>query len=406
VAHGVVRSDVATSSHGVQVAMVQTLANRIKLDKTGRFKFDLVIVDEAHHATRASQWGAILDYNATAQFLGVSATPCRLDGKGLGKAAHGFFDAMVIGPTVGELIARGRLASPVVYAPREPLRLGKVQKRGGDFIRSQLVDAVDWEIVTQQAVESYQRWCDRQSAIAFTVDVERAGRTAEVFKNAGYSAAVLDGSTPDKERLRMIRDLGDGQLNVLASCNVVSEGTDIPRVSAAVLLRPTASYSLCMQQIGRALRVHPGKDQAIILDHADNVRQHGLPTDEVLWSLEGLGKKKRSATVKQCLCGALLPSPARICGQCGHVFEAFPVDQKDFNYDRDGELIEMTPEMLDAERTKKRTELVRARTEQELIALGMARNYKNPRYWAQQIIKGRQQYHHAGQANNQPRSRG
>lgn len=392
VKHGVISTNAALSTHPVQVAMVQTLANRIKLDRSGRFKFDLVVVDEAHHATRDSQWGAVLKHNSGALVLGVSATPCRLDGKGLGVEAHGFFDAMVVGPTVNELIARGRLAQPVVYAPKVPLALGKVKKRGGDYVRADLVSAVDWDAIAGDGVESYRRHCDRQSAIAFTVDVERAFRTVEIFKAAGYSAAVLEGSTPDKERTRMIRDLGNGGLQVLASCNVVSEGTDIPKVSAAVLLRPTASYALAMQQIGRALRAYPGKDKAIILDHADNVRAHGMPTDEIEWTLDGIEKKRRSdAAVKQCPeCDRVMATAVKVC-ECGHVFER-PVLAAPTNDKHDGELIELTPEMVAELKRLRRYELVRARTLPELVELGRRRNYKNPEYWARMIIKGREDY--------------
>ena len=117
--HGVILPDAKITKHSVQVAMVQTLANRIKLDKAGRYRFDFVIIDEAHHATKNSTWGHVLAHNLGAKLLGVSATPIRLDGKGLGTHTDGYFDAMVVGPTVSDLIAKGRLAAPVVYGPSQ-----------------------------------------------------------------------------------------------------------------------------------------------------------------------------------------------------------------------------------------------------------------------------------------------
>lgn len=399
VPHGVIQPNAKPTNHPVQVGMVQTLANRVKLDKTGRFRFDLVIVDECHHAIEDSGWGAVLAHNAGARILGVSATPCRLDGKGLGIHAQGFFDAMVVGPSVSDLVARGRLAKPVIYSPQQGLDLSVDKSRKGDFVMSQLAAAVDRSVITGDAVAQYRRYCNNQSAIAFTVNVNHSEHVVGQFKAAGYMAAVLTGKTPDKERARMIRDLGNGGLQVLASCNVVSEGTDIPAVSAGILLRPTLSYSLCMQQIGRPLRSHPGKDRAIILDHADNVRRHGLPTDEVEWSLDGMRKGKVS--VKFChACHAVMGSADRVCPACGHVTTASASRAVASVGDdevavRPGELVEMTPEMMEQVRQRKRSELIRARSKDELIRLGESRNYKNPEFWAGKILEERQQWSRA-----------
>lgn len=393
-AHGIISPDAKLTNHAVQVGMVQTLANRVGLDRGGRYRFDLVIIDEAHHATKNSTWGKVLSHNAGAKLLGVSATPCRLDGKGLGVNADGFFDSMVIGPNMSDLIARGNLVRPVVYAPSQSIDLSGVKKRGGDFVTSALAGAVDRAAITGDAVEHYRRFCDRRSAIAFTVTVDHAGHVVEQFKAAGYQAAVLTGNTPDKERARMIRDLGTNQLHVLASCNVVSEGTDIPAVFGAILLRPTESYSLAMQQIGRALRASPGKDRAVILDHADNVRRHGLPTDEVSWSLEGLKTKKgqrSSPPTKFCMgCRAYLPLAAMVCAECGEVVEKGGATRGEL-ISREGELVEMTPEMIAACRRKKAVEFYSARSKQDLIKLGTERGYKNPVYWAGKILEERKQ---------------
>jgi DNA repair protein RadD len=388
VPHGIISPDMPPTPHPVQVAMAQTLARRVKLDKSGRFKFDLVIVDEAHHATRDSIWGEILQHNEIhkshgngARLLGVTATPCRLDGKGLGVQADGFFDDIVIGPSVEELIRRGRLAPPVVYAPDKSVDLSGVKVRGGDYNQGQLAARMDQSALTGDAVEHYRRHCGGAPAIAFTVTVEHAGHVVEDFKKSGYQAAVLTGSTPDKERAAMIRDLGTGALHVLASCNVVSEGTDIPTVVAAIMLRPTASYALAMQQMGRALRACPGKDKAIILDHAGNSLRHGLPTEPVEWSLEGVKRNSR-VELKPCYdCKAMIPARSRACPVCNKDF--YPqrltspqVEQEALPLAQAGNLVELTPEKRAELRRWRRQAEQKARTLADFRAIGEACGYK------------------------------
>jgi DNA repair protein RadD len=385
VEHGIISPSAPPSDHPVQVAMAQTLARRIKLDRAGRFRFDLVIIDEAHHATKDSTWGQILKHNAGARLLGVSATPCRLDGKGLGVGSDGFFDDIVIGPSVQELIDRGRLAKPVVYAPDKQADLSGVKKRGGDYVTGQLAARMDQAALTGDAVEHYRKYCNGAPAIAFTVTTEHAAHVVADFKKAGFQAAVLTGATPDKERAMMIRDLGRGALHVLASCNVVSEGTDIPTVTAAIMLRPTASYALAMQQMGRALRVCPGKGKAIILDHAGNSIRHGLPTEPVEWSLEGV-KRKTKVDLRPCYdCRAMIPARSSKCPVCGKAFSAArpappATGQEALPFHRAGNLVELTPEKRAELRRWRIQAEKRARTLQDFQAIGEAMGYK--RGWA------------------------
>lgn len=387
VEHGCIAPGHPPSQATVQVAMVQTLARRIKLDRTGLFLYDLVIVDEAHHCVEASTWGEVLQHNENARLLGVTATPCRLDGKGLGVAAGGFFDDLVLGPAVSELIARGRLAPPVVFAPDSAVDLSGVTKRGGDFVSGQLAARMDQSALTGDAVAHYRRHCDGAPAIAFTVTREHAEHVVTDFQAAGFQAAVLTGGTPDKARAEMIRDLGGGRLHVLASCNVVSEGTDIPSVTAAILLRPTASYALAMQQMGRALRTAPGKERAIILDHAGNCHRHGLPTEAVEWTLAGV-QRTAKADLKPCFgCHALVPVRASSCPACGHAMRSpRPATsnelQDELPMHRSGELVELTPAMRAEIRRERLREERHAQSVDELVAIGRARGYRYPEGWA------------------------
>lgn len=387
VTHGRITASDPPVPAPVQVAMIQTLARRVKLDRRGAFRFDLVIVDEAHHCIASSSWGQVLKHNEAARVLGVTATPCRLDGKGLGIDSGGFFDALVAGPSVSELIERGRLAQPVVFAPERTVDLSGLAKRGGDFVQGQLGARMDRPALTGDAVAHYRTHCGGAAAIAFTVTREHAAHVAEDFARAGFQAAVLSGSTPDRDRERMIRDLGTGALNVLASCNVVSEGTDVPAVQAAILLRPTASFALAMQQMGRALRVAPGKERAIILDHAGNCHRHGLPTEPVEWSLEGV-RRRSASDLKPCFaCASLMPARATVCPACGHALPragsaAAEQDQTELPLMQSGDLVELTPEMRRAVRQQRLREERRARSVDELAALGRARGYRYPDGWA------------------------
>lgn len=388
IGHGVMLPDWQETGHPVQVASIPTLARRLY---PGKYRFDLIVIDEAHHAVSGSGLGAIVEAFPDAKLLGVTATPCRLDGRGLGKGAAGYFDALVEGPSVLDLIDAGYLARPVVYAPPagNEVDLSRVKVTGGDFNLGQLAEAMDRTPLTGDAVAHYRRLCAGQPALAFCVTVAHAAHVAEQFNRAGYRAAVLDGETPDFTRDRVVRDLGRGELDVLASCNVVSEGTDIPIVAAAILLRPTASYALAIQQMGRVLRTYPGKDRALILDHAGNTRRHGLPTEPGNWSLDSKPRRKPGLTAdltKDCPdCGAVLALAARTCPECGCVFE----------WAR--EAFEPPPtvagdlEMIDAVALarERRREVDQARTLEDLQAIGRARGYKSG--WAWHRWRERQQ---------------
>ena len=385
--HGLIRPDCAETGDLVQVCMVQTLARRIKLDKSGRYYAGggLVVVDECHHAVFDNQWGDVLRHlgcgDGSARLLGLTATPCRLDGKGLGADSGGFFDCLVQGPTVEELIAKGRLSPFVVYQPATGLDLSGVAVRRGDYVSSQLAEAVEKARI--DPVPRYRELLQGAPSIAFTIDIKESEAVRGQFQAAGYSAAVLTGKTPDRERLRLLRDLGRGGLNVLASCNVISEGTDVPEVVGALLLRPTASLSLDWQQKGRVLRVLPGKERAIILDYVGNSTRHGIPTDPVSWSLDGLGNAGTGSTGKNCFrCLAWMPNSAKRCPGCGMEIVGRPADPAQARLDlepvniRDVNLVELTPEIRAAIRANRERAERMARSVDDLAVIRDAMGYR------------------------------
>ena len=261
VCHGMISAGMTTFiGHPVQVASVQTLVRR--MDRL-RWDPDLIIVDEAHHATGKTTWGKVLAHYTGAKILGVTATPQRLDGQGLGISAGGMFDRLITGPTVAQLTAAGHLSPAVVFAPRQRVDLSGVHTRMGDFAQGELADAMDKPTITGDAVAHYRAHCPGEPAIAFCASVAHAEHVAETFQAAGYRAASIDGGMDSATRAQHIEDLGSGRLQVLTSCEIVSEGTDIPVVAAAILLRPTQSLGLYLQQVGRVLRPAPGKTHCI-----------------------------------------------------------------------------------------------------------------------------------------------
>lgn len=383
VAHGLIAPGMTGSRDAVQVASVQTYVRR--MDRM-RWTPDLIVVDEAHHALGASTWGKVLAHFPTARVLGVTATPERLDGRGLGVEAGGFFDTLVMGPSVSDLTAAGHLSPAVVFAPSMP-DLSGLHTRAGDFARDESAAALDKPSITGDAVAHYRKHAPGEPAIAFCVSIKHAEHVAESFRAAGWQAASIDGSLDDRERTARIRDLGAGKLHVLTSCEIVSEGTDIPIVSAAILLRPTQSLALCLQQMGRALRTHPGKQRALILDHVGNVYRHGLPDEEREWSLSARQRSKRGKSdsdtlpVRQCERCYHVHRPAPACPRCG--FE-YPTKAREIEYVA-GDLHQVDPVEV---RRKQKREQARAKSIDELRAIARARGYRPG--WAEFVWAARQ----------------
>ena len=380
VEHGIIAAGFDPSDHAVQVASVQTLIRRLN---SGPFRPDLIIIDEAHHAV-AGSWDKIIGHFSDAKIIGVTATPSRLDGRGLG--SH--FSTLVSGPSVAQLTKLGFLSQHRVFAPPVIADLSNVKTRAGDYANDQLSEAMDRPTVTGDAVSHYRRLADGLPAIAFCCSIAHATSVCASFNAAGYRAKLVTGNMPMEDRDEAISGLADGRTQVLCSVDVVSEGTDVPAVSAAILLRPTQSEALYLQQVGRILRPQPGKI-AIVLDHVGSTLKHGFIDDVRAWSLDSKPKRQRkdepAVQVRQCpeCFAAFKPQP--VCPMCGH---EFPLKVRELTQ-REGELKEL--QRLDAldriEKKEKRKEIGRARTLPELLALAKKKGYKPG--WAYKIFYGR-----------------
>jgi superfamily II DNA or RNA helicase len=373
--HGIIAAGIPPSDHTVQIASVQTLARRLS---RLNWQPTLIIIDEAHHAT-AGQWARILDHWPDAYRLGVTATPCRLDGCGL----RGTFDTMVLGPSVADLIFTGYLSPARIYAPPVIADLQGIRSRGGDYANDQAAAAMDRPTVTGDAIAHYQRLAAGQQAIAFCCNVNHAVSVCDAFKTAGIGAELLLGNTPDREQV--VADFAAHRIRVLVTVDVVSEGFDVPAASCAILLRPTQSLGLYLQQVGRVLRPAPGKEHAVILDHVGNVNRHGFPDDPRDWSLDDRMRRTKGTpapsvrTCPECF-AAFKPQPQ--CPICGA--QCVPIKSRAIR-ELAGELQEMK------RRTHQRQQQGQARTLKELIHLGQARGMKNPVGWAKHVYFARGQ---------------
>jgi DNA repair protein RadD len=291
VRHGRIMQGHTLTDDQIQVGMIQTVARRIeKLPEP-----HLLVIDEAHHAV-AGTWQKVAAAWSRSRQLGVTASPLRLDGRGLGAA----FEHMIVGPAPAELIEAGWLAGFQYLAPPQQADLSSIGSRAGDYAIDELEDAMDRAIITGDAVSHYQKHLAGRPAIAFCVTVAHAEHVAQQFNQAGIRAASVDGAMDKSVRRDRIAAIGDGRLDVLTSCDLISEGTDIPSVAGAILLRPTKSLAMFLQQCGRVLRIKPDGSKAIILDHVGSVHRHGLPDEPRDWSLDAKKKKPKAPSVRTC----------------------------------------------------------------------------------------------------------
>ena len=374
----------------VQVASVQSLARRLHRWADA---FDFIVIDEAHHAA-AGSWQKCLKAYPKAHRLGVTATPERLDGKAL----RPWFDELICGPGTWDLMQAGHLCQTKILCPPTGVDFKKLRVLGGDFRKDDASDAMAKASLMGDVVAHYRKHLEPNTAICFCVTVAHAEAVAAKFSAAGVRAAVIDGTLNRIARRELLDGLRTGEVQVLCSCEVISEGTDVPSVGGAILCRPTNSLSLFLQQVGRCLRPAPGKEQAVIIDHAGNIRRHGLPQDIREWSLDGAKERKaqeekRAAPwVTVCPeCFAAIPGGGAPCPYCGA--EMPKPKAKPVGAFGDGELRELriSEAMIrireKEEKRRKKSQQSQARTLQELQAIAKERGYSPG--WAYHIHRSR-----------------
>lgn len=274
---GLIKSGYPYTPMPVQVASVQTMAKRLeKIELNPK----LIVYDEAHHCT-ASTYRKILDFYPNAKVLGMTATPCRTDGKGLGD----IFEVLVKGATIPELVELGSLVPPTYYVSRSVIFGLPVRTSGGDYHLGDLGNAVRESRIEGDLVREWKEKAEDLQTIVFAVNVEHSIEIVKKYREAGIPSHHLDCSIPPIERKAILSQFATGKIKVLSNVGIVSEGFDVPACSCVQIARPTKSLSLYFQMIGRALRPLKGKSEAIVLDHGGVYVELGCVMAPINWHL-------------------------------------------------------------------------------------------------------------------------
>lgn len=314
--HGIIMAGEPRSLYArVQVASFDTLfARGVRTNRMQMPRADLVIVDEAHLSIAETRKKILAHYEA-ATIVGLTATPARGDGRGLGE----IYDDLVVVTSIRELTDNGYLTEARYFAPSEPDLAGIKLNKDGDYQEKQLGERMDQPTLIGGIVENWMRIARGLSTVAFCVTRAHSRHVCEQFLAAGVRAEHLDGETPLDERKAILARVASGETTVLCNVFVATFGLDIPRLSCAVLARPTRNIALYLQIIGRVLRTCEGKREAVVIDHSGAVAQHGFVDDFVPWSLD---EKETVAERKKKSQEANKAPKEIVCSHCKTVFKA------------------------------------------------------------------------------------
>ena len=366
-----------------RVSMILTEANRLGKHGTPA----LIVTDEAH-LSKSNSWQKVIEYYDT-YTVGFTATPIRLDGRPLGD----IFDVLIEGVDVRWLIDHQRLAPYEYYAPTT-VDTTDLRKVAGDYVVSDLERLMNERAVYGDVIDSYRKFASGERTICYCVSVEHAKQTADAFNKAGFRAESLSSQTIPTRRKSILGDFRANKITVLCNVGIISEGISIDEVTCCMLLRPTESIALGVQQMMRCMRYMPGKT-AKILDLVGNYTRVGLPDDEREWKLDK-PMYRRSRTnqngdfyIRCCPECFLTFKTAPRCPYCG---AEYPLHPREIKAHEEIELARITAaEMAQVKATKKaaRMEQGRADSFEELVKIGRQRGYKYPAAWAAKVWRGR-----------------
>ncbi len=354
-------------------------------------KPNLIIVDESQHS-RAKTYLKIFKFYSDVPRLGFTGSPWRLSGKGF----KDIYSAMIEGPNVKWLIKNQKLAPFTMYG----YRLGDDSqlKHGsnGDYTNKSL-DAFSQTIIRGDIIKNWKRFANRRKTIVYCHSVQFAKEVANAFKRANINAEEADSKTPEKERDRIMSDFKSGKLKVLCNCDLISEGFNVPDCSCVILLRPTESLVVYLQQSMRCMRYQPDKD-AIIIDQVGNFTRFGLPDAERQWSLDDRiqhpQREGMSAgpAIKTCpACFAVILASYHICPFCGYSFEA---EFRKIKQDKLARLEKINESVAEKRKRKREEKEIALRdpstftTFKEFAIYGKAMGYKPGWAWNRAKAKG------------------
>ena len=334
----------------VTISTVQSFVKRLKSCPN----YDLIIFDEAHHSTSGT-WRKIIDHFKDAYIVGLTATPCRLDGKPLGE----IYTDMVVGASAEQLTELGFLCDYKYFAPTLA-DMSKLKKRGSDYDMDDAFKVLDKPKIYGDVVSTYKSIANGLKTICYCPNILFSKRIAASFRDAGISAVHFDASTPNAVRDGYIEAFRRGELSVLCNVDLISEGFDVPDCQAVILLRPTQSTALYIQQASRGLRPAEGKQAAVIIDHVSNYFRHGFPTDTKAWSLEAVIKPVSNSDstgnfiIRVCESCFRTFQSASVCPFCGAEYH---LTEREIQQVESVRLKEIS--RLEAEREKQRMEAYR-----------------------------------------------
>lgn len=309
----------------VTVISVDTLISRADIYAKWAETVQQWITDEAAHVLKDNKWGKAIAMFKNARGLGVTATPERLDRKGLGSHADGVFDIMIQGPPTRWMIENKYLSRYKIAIPVSDFNKHLVAGSDtSDYSKQAMINASNKSHIVGDVVENYLKFAKGKQAILFATDVNTAHRMEKQFKDKGVVAKALDATTADSDRLESLISFEEKKIQVLINVDLFDEGLDVPGIECVIMARPTKSLGKYLQMVGRGLRIMDGKEFMILIDHVGNVQEHGLPCDIRNWTLDRISKRgKKNNFIRICAnidCNAPFDRVLTECPWCG--FEA------------------------------------------------------------------------------------